>query len=119
MNPQTMTDEELKEARKVLPRYLNEGTEEQAALHLAIYHEQKRRYDVKQATETTEYNRQVEAAGYKVGDKVSYFAVSMLGIGGMTVCGTVAKRKKYYVKLDGSFNGQKTAHLTKAWRVAP
>ena len=59
----------------------------------------------------------MEKAGYKVGDKVSYFARSMIGFGGITVTGKIGKRKKYYVTLDRPFNGKKTAHLTNAWKI--
>ncbi|MDP2218492.1 MAG: hypothetical protein Q8J68_14540 [Methanolobus sp.] len=64
-----------------------------------------------------EYNQQVEAAGYGAGDKVSCFVASWTGCGGELITGTVAKRKKYYVALDVPFNGKKSAHLTKAWRI--
>lgn len=112
----TMTDQELKDIRQSMPKYLNDMTLEQRTNCTMAYEEQKRRYDAKTAEIYEQYNREVEKAGYKIGDKVSYFARSMLGIGGMVVNGTVRKGKKYFVKLDVSFNGKKTAHLTTAWQ---
>jgi hypothetical protein len=117
MNIQAMTDDELRNVRTNMPKYLNDMTDEQKELSRTVYAEQKKRYDVNLEKEYREYNDQVEKAGYKIGDKVSYFARLMLGIGGVVVKGTVAKRKKYYVKLDVEFNGKKTAHLTNAWKI--
>jgi hypothetical protein len=116
MNLLEMSDAQLAEIRKSLPKYRNESTPEQQALGDAVYQEQKRRYDEALAQDYAQYNREVEAAGYRVGDRVSYFARSMIGFGGIVVKGTVQKRKKYYVKLDHTFQGQKSAHLTKSWR---
>jgi hypothetical protein len=119
MNYETMTDDELVEIRKSMPKYLNHMTEEQVAVSKAVYAEQKKRYDNNKAASYTQYNQEVEAAGYKVGDRVSYFARYLLGIGGIVIKGTVAKRKKYYVKLDILWNNKKTAHLTNGWKVEP
>jgi len=117
MDYSTMTDAELDNIRKSMPKYLNAMTPEQQVITQAVYSEQKKRYDERRTADYEQYNSQVEAAGIKVGDKVSYFAVSMLGFGGIEIAGKVAKRKKYYVKLDAEVNGKKTAHLTKAWRI--
>jgi hypothetical protein len=116
---QGYTDDELVEIRKSMPKYLNDMTEDQKEISLAVYAEQKARFDARKAEAFADYNRQVEAAGYKVGDRVSYFARSIIGFGGMVVKGTVGKRKKYHVVLDCEFNGKKTAHLTNAWRIEP
>lgn len=111
-----MTDGELVEIRKAMPKYLNDMTLEQQSISQAVYAEQRRRYDEKKAAAFGEYNQEVEQAGYQVGDRVSYFARSMMGIGGLIVTGTVKKRKKYFVALDRNCQYQgKTAHLTKAW----
>ncbi len=112
-----MTDAELKAIRAGIPKYLNDCTPEQQSISQAIYSEQKKRYDLRQATETAGYNAEVEKAGYKIGDKVSYFARSMIGFGGILITGIVGKRKKYFVKLDQTFDGKKTAHLTNQWKL--
>lgn len=109
------TDQELTDIRKGMPKYLNDMTPAQHAVSHAVYTEQKRRYDEKIAFERAEYNLEVEKHGFRVGDRVSYFARSMLGIGGISIKGTVGKRKQYYVKLDHAYNGKKSAHLTSAW----
>lgn len=111
-----MTSEQLTNIKKSMPKYLNDMTEEQKATSHAVYAEQKRRFDAKQAEDVAGYNAEVEKAGYKVGDKVSYFARSMMGFGGILITGEVAKRKKYYVALAVPFNGKKSAHLTNAWK---
>ena len=111
-----MTDAELVEIRANMPKYLNGQTGEQQSISQAVYAEQKRRYDLKRDVEYLEYNQDVAKAGYKIGDKVSNFVASWTGCGGERITGTVAKRKKYFVKLDLPLNGKKSAHLTKAWR---
>ena len=112
-----MTDQELTDIRKTMPKYLNDQSEEQKIISHAVYAEQTQRYKAAKSENYAEYNRQVEEAGYKVGDKVSYFARSYLGFGGVVITGTVQKRAKYYVKLiDRSVNGKKIAHLTRAWK---
>ena len=116
MSYQTMTDAELDGIRKSMPKYLNDMTEEQQAITHAVYAEQKKRFDAKTAENYQAYNKQVEAAGYQIGDRVSYFARSMLGFGGIYINGTVKKRKKFYVALDRPMDGKKTAHLTNAWK---
>ena len=113
---QGMTDAELIEIRKSFPKYLNDMTEDQKAISHAIYAEQKKRFDAKKAESFTAYNQEVEKGGYKIGDRVSFFARSMIGFGGMVVTGTVGKRKKYHVVLDRAVDGKKTAHLTNAWK---
>jgi len=113
---ETMTDQELKDIRKSIPKYLNDMTLEQQQITRDVYAEQKRRYDTQKAEGIRTYNQEVEAANYKVGDKVSYFCRSMIGFGGITIVGTVKKRKQFYVSLDIPFNNKKTAHLTKAWK---
>jgi hypothetical protein len=113
---QGFTDAELIEIRKSMPKYLNNMTEDQKAISQAVYAEQKKRFDEKKTESFTVYNQEVEKGGYKTGDRVSFFARSMIGFGGMTVTGTVGKRKKYYVSLDCPMNGKKTAHLTNAWK---
>ena len=113
---QGFTDTELIEIRKSMPKYLNDMTEDQQAISRAVYAEQKTRYDAKKTESFTVYNQDVEKGGYKIGDRVSYFARSMIGFGGMVVTGTVGKRKKYHVVLDCTMNGKKTAHLTNAWK---
>jgi len=117
MNYETMTDDELTDIRKSMPKYINYMTEEQIAISKAVYAEQKKRYEDNKAASYQQYNQEVESAGYKVGDRVSYFARYLLGIGGIVIKGTVAKRKKYYVKLDILWNNKKTAHLTKGWKI--
>ena len=116
MNYQNMTDQELVDIRKAMPKYLNDMTEEQRITSHEVYAEQKRRFDAEKIKSYAVYNRKVEAAGYKVGDKVSYFARSMIGFEGITITGKVAKRKKYYVALDMEVNGKKSAHLTNTWK---
>ena len=111
-----MTDQELVDARKALPKYLNYCTDAQRAESAALYAEQKQRYDEKKNADTAVEKKQVDAAGFKAGDRVNYFARSFLGLGGMLVTGTIGKRKKFYVKLDQPFNGKTTAHLTSAWK---
>lgn len=117
MDYKNMTDEELTAIRKSMPKYLNYMTDEQVEISKAVYAEQKRRYDANKLDSFQKYNQEVEAAGYKVGDRVSYFARSMLGIGGIVIYGTVAKRKKYHVKLDIPWNNKNTAHLTNGWKI--
>jgi hypothetical protein len=114
---QGYSDAELKEIRQVMPKYLNDMTEDQKAISQAVYAEQKKRYDLKKEADTAGYNREVEKAGYKVGDKVSFFARAFIGFGGFTITGTVAKRKRYFVKLDRPFDGKKSANLTNQWRI--
>lgn len=113
---ENMTDEQLREIRAAMPKYLNDMTEDQKAISHAVYAEQKRRFDSRKDESYRDYNREVESAGYKIGDRVSYFCRSMIGFGGMEVKGTVGKHKKYYVALDVPMNGKKTAHLTKGWK---
>ena len=117
MDYSTMTDSELTAIRKSMPKYLNNMTPEQTEISHAVYAEQKKRYDENKAKSYDEYNSEVENHGFNIGDRVKYFARSMLGIGGAEVTGTVKKRKKYYVKLDYPFNGQKTSHLTSGWKL--
>lgn len=112
-----MTDAKLAEIRANMPKYLNEQTGEQQSISQAVYAEQKRHFDLKRDIEYMEYNRDVEIAGYKTGDRVSRFITSWTGCGGELLTGTVGFRKKYFVKLDKPFNGKKSAHLTKAWRT--
>src|SRR3990167_4453828 len=100
----TTTDQELIEIRRKLPKYLNEMTPDQKTISSGAYAEQKRRFDAGKAADYLNYNQQVEEAGYKVGDRISYFARSMIGFGGITITGKVAKRKKYYVALDVPMN---------------
>jgi hypothetical protein len=113
---QGFTDAELKEIRKSMPKYLNDMTEDQKAISHAVYAEQKKRFDMKKELSFSVYNQEVEKAGYKVGDRVSYFCRYLIGFGGFAITGTVKKRKKYYVALDILFNNEKTAHLTNAWK---
>ena len=117
MNYATMTDKELTAIRAGIPKYLNGQTGEQQSISQAVYAEQKQRYDLKREVEYLEYNREVEKAGYKIGDKVSNFVASWTGCGGELITGKVGFRKKYFVKLDRPFNGKKSTHLTKAWRI--
>lgn len=113
---QGFTDDELTEIRKFIPKYLNDMTEDQKAISNAVYAEQKKRFDAKKAEGFADYNQQVEKGGYKIGDRVSFFARSMIGFGGMVITGTVGKRKKFYVALDHPMNGKKSTHLTNAWK---
>jgi len=110
------TDQELKDIRESIPKYLNDMTLEQQQITQDVYAEQRRRYDTKRTEEIKTYNQEVETANYKIGNKVSYFCRSFIGFGGITITGTVKKRKQYYVSLDIPFNNKKTAHLTKAWK---
>lgn len=111
-----LNDNELKEIRNQTPKYLNDMTDEQKKISMEVYTEQKKRFDAEKEYSYQKYNEEVEAAGYKVGDKVSYFCRLLLGIGGIVITGKVAKRKKYFVALDHPMNGKKSAHLTKAWK---
>ena len=113
---ETMTDQELKNIRKSIPKHLNNMTLEQQQITHNVYTEQKKRYDTQKTENINTYNSEVEAANYKIGDRVSYFCRSLIGFGGITITGTVKKRKRYYVSLDIPFNNKKTAHLTKGWK---
>lgn len=117
MDYSKMTGSELAEIRANMPKYLNDQTREQQSISQAVYAEQKKRYGLKKDVEYMEYNQEVTAAGYKIGDKVSNFVASWTGCGGELLTGTVGFRKKYFVKLDRPFNGKKSAHLTKTWRI--
>lgn len=110
-----MTDDELLAIRKSIPKHLNDMTLDQQKITHEVYVEQRKRYDIAKAEGIQAYNQDVEAANYKIGDRVSYFCRSLIGFGGITITGIVKKRMKYYVSLDIPFNGKKSAHLTKAW----
>ena len=58
-----MTDQELIDIRKSIPKYLNDMTEDQAKISAEAYAEQKRRYDEKRKHDFSVYNREVEKAG--------------------------------------------------------
>lgn len=65
-------------------------------------------------------DREMLAAGATIGQRVYYFAPSMLGLGGITVRGTITRNRNQIavVRLDAKFDGRRYTEWTKAWRLA-
>lgn len=63
----------------------------------------------------------MQEAEAHIGQRVQYFAASMLGpaFGGILVTGTIRVNRNAvaYVHLDRSFNGKKSTEWNKAWRA--
>ena len=68
-------------------------------------------------------DREMQAVGATIGQKVYYFAPSMLGgfFGGITVTGTIARNRNQIavIRLDEKHNGERYTQWTKAWRPRP
>lgn len=59
------------------------------------------------------------AAGQQIGQKVSYFAMSLLGIGGYLVTGTIKRNRNgiAVIKFDCPQNGKMSTEWCKGWKV--
>ncbi len=58
-------------------------------------------------------------AGQQIGQRVSYFCASMLGIGGYLVTGTIKRNRNgvAIIKLDRPENGKTSTEWCKGWKV--
>lgn len=61
----------------------------------------------------------MQQAGHKAGDKVSYFCMSLLGIGGYRVTGTIKLNRNNIaiIKFDHPQNGKHSTEWAKGWKV--
>lgn len=111
-----LTDVELQAKRDALPKYKNNMTPEQLAENDAVYQEQMRRYKAVVA----DYNaRAEEVTGLKPGDRVSYVAPNIFGIGTETYAGTVIfdRTGRLAVKLDhAEGSGRKVVRIHKGFK---
>lgn len=63
----------------------------------------------------------MKAAGAEVGQRVSYFAMHMLGFGGMTFTGTIVlnRNKVPVIRLDQTYQGKRFIEWSRGWRPRP
>jgi hypothetical protein len=61
------------------------------------------------------------AAGQKIGDRVSYFCASLLGIGGYLVTGKITRNRNgiAVIKFDSPQQGKHSGQWCKGWRLRP
>lgn len=59
------------------------------------------------------------SAGQKIGDRVSYFCASMLGIGGYIVTGTIKRNRNgiAVIRFDHPQQGKHSTEWCKGWKV--
>ena len=116
MNYAKLSDQALEAERLVLPKYTNDCTPDQLADMHSIYTEQTRRYK----TKISQYNEEAtKATGLKHGDRVSYFATGLFGLGGETYTGKIIHDKtgRLAVKLDhADGSGKKIIPLNKGFK---
>lgn len=63
----------------------------------------------------------MKAAGAEIGQRVSYFAMHMLGFGGMTFTGTIVlnRNKVPVIRLDQKYQGKRFIEWSRGWRSRP
>lgn len=59
-------------------------------------------------------------AGAKVGQRVQYFAASMLGLGGILITGQIVTNRNgvAVIRLDSKYDGKRFTAWSKAWKEA-
>lgn len=70
--------------------------------------------------ESAAQSEAMAAAGAQIGQRVSYFCRSMLGLGGYTVSGTITRNRNglAVVRLDRLYEGKRFTQWTKEWRLS-
>lgn len=61
---------------------------------------------------------EMQKAGATIGQRVSYFAPAMIGLGGMLITGTIKLNRNgvAVVRMDSKCNGRRETEWTKAWK---
>lgn len=116
MNYEELSNQQLKDVRASLPKYLNNCTPEQAITHQEVYAEQIRRYKA----EVADYNRRAtEATGLKHGDKVeATFASAFMSTCTFTGKVVYDKNGRLAIKTDRPNDaGRRITPINKAWHI--